>query len=853
MTCSSCVAKIENSVSKLEGVSGVLIALLSQKSEILYNPTKITIETIIDRIKGLGFKATVITDGKAETKKKINELILQITGMSCSSCVHKIETSVGKLKGVESARISFVTSTGVIAYDAGLIGAREIVGAIKHLGFKCSPKHDTASSLADSHLSQKDEISKWKRSFTFALLFCLPSMAYMLYMMLTMKHDMCCLVAGLSKHNLIMFLLATPVQFYVGRHFYVSSYQAIKHNALNMDVLIMLATTGAYFYSLFISLYFMAIGADRSPRTFFETPPMLMVFISLGRLLEHMAKGKTSEALAKLISLQPTEAILIDYDRDADKIVREQLIDVELLQRGDFIKILPGAKIPVDGRVFKGESNVDESLITGESFPVDKKVGSQVIGGSINQNGMLIVCATHTGKDTTLANIVKMVEEAQLSKAPIQQLADQIAGYFVHGIVAISLLTLIVWIYVGFNWYDVIARYQEQTYSDMSRTEMIFQFAFQCALTVLLIACPCSLGLATPTAIMVGTGVGALNGILIKGAQSLETAHRINCVVFDKTGTLTRGVPKLTDLIMLTEHAKVLTNLVDMLKKTFLIVKTAESNSQHPVAKSISDFGKKLFVSKVSGSVGCTDFVSTSGFGIECTMKLSPRMWQSVQLNDDLNIDKLVRDSFVKFKGAKIEFVQEKEELGEEVDDNNNNDADNRPTADEEVKVLVGNSEWIRSNSIEISEQVETIISKLEHVGKTVAIVVIAGRVACVVGVTDTLRPDAHLTVFALRKLNLDVVMMSGDNQRTANFIANQVGIDKVYAQVLPSNKAKLVEQLQQDKYCVAMVGDGVNDSPALAQADLGIAFANGTDVAIEAAGIILVKVSVSVCLLMSL
>lgn len=826
MTCSSCVANIERSLSKVPGIHGILVALLSQKAEVLYDANRIDLNQIIDFIDDLGYGASLLSEA---VDAHLSEISFRIVGMTCSSCVHKIETTLNSLQGIHSAKVSYTTEKGTFTYDCDKIGAREIANRIRSLGFNCYPYSDM--TLTNSYLSQKEEIRSWRNSFLFSLFFAVPSMLFMAYHMYIIghSHHTCCMIPGVSSENFILFLLATPVQFYGARHFYVQAYKAIRHGMPNMDVLIMLATNVAYFYSVAVLGYFAAIGADRSPRTFFETPPMLLVFISLGRWLEHIAKGKTSEALAKLMSLQATEATLVELDQDKISIISEKLIEVELVHRGDFIKVLPGSKIPVDGRVLQGKSNVDESLITGESLPVLKCSGSQVIGGSINQNGMLIICATHIGKDSTLAHIVQMVEEAQTSKAPIQQLADKIAGYFVPVVMSISLLTLFVWIIIGTHYHEVIERYHLEKYSDISRLEMIYQFAFQCAITVLLIACPCSLGLATPTAVMVGTGIGALNGILIKGGTPLESTCRVNCVVFDKTGTITRGCPQVTNITILNkDKVKDQSRMIDFFKRTFLTIAAAESNSEHPIARAMTSFTEKICT--IPSLPTCTEFVSVTGFGIQCNVSgldsiLNNAQFKSFTCN---NLEESDQTPNLLIEETRVDFV---DLIDEELQLNN-----------DQMKVTIGTREWLLTNQIVITVEVDQYIRRMEEKGQTVALCAINNLLTCLVAVADTVKPDAHLTVYALKRLKIDVILMTGDNKRTANAVARQVGINRVFAEVLPSHKAKTIDQLQKKGFKVAMVGDGVNDSPALAKADIGIALATGTDVAVEAADIVLVK-----------
>ncbi|XP_054162716.1 copper-transporting ATPase 1-like isoform X2 [Oppia nitens] len=821
MTCASCVANIERHLNRVDGIHGVLVALLSQKAEVKYDAAYLMPQQIANIITEMGYPA-VVADGYEAND---GELELRIHGMTCSSCVNTIETNIGKLPGIKSAVVSLSTNVGRFVFDSEVTGPRTIADAVSDMGFDCYPITSLSMSNA-SYLSQICEVKKWRNSFFFSLLFGVPSMIVMMYFMHQMPasgehHESMStqynLLPGLSAENFFLFLLATPVQFIGGRYFYIQAFKALKHRMANMDVLII-------------------------PRTFFETPPMLLVFISLGRWLEHIAKGKTSEALAKLMSLQATEAILVEWDHNLNRTITEKSIDVELVQRGDYLKVIPGAKIPVDGRVVYGHSMADESLITGESLPVAKRVGSQVIGGSINQNGMIVICATHVGKDTALSQIVKLIEEAQTSKAPIQQLADKIAGYFVPGVLLVSITTLISWIVVGYNYPEIITAYHlHDTEDGFSKHEIIIQFAFQCALTVLSIACPCSLGLATPTAVMVGTGVGALNGILIKGAEPLESAHKVKCVVFDKTGTITYGTPVVTKIILFDVIKDEPTSCLRYLKTLLAIVGTAENSSEHPIANAICNYIKKALEIDVFGT--CDDFVSVPGFGLQC---LVSNIDDSIVNSDNKNLmnelksySKLNPDAeVIQFNEIDIEFHK----TNIKIIDTSDTDKAYDLNSNNKFRVLVGNREWMTRNELNVTQEINELLMQYEICGQTAILCAVNGSLRCIISVADTVKPEAHLAVYSLKMLGLDVVLLTGDNKKTAAAIAKQVGINRVFAEVLPSHKVKKIRQLQSKGIKVAMVGDGVNDSPALAQANIGIAIANGTDVAIEAADVVLVR-----------
>ncbi|GBN04455.1 Copper-transporting ATPase 1 [Araneus ventricosus] len=842
MTCASCVAAIERNVIKVEGVHRVLVGLMAQKAEVKYDPAYVLPSNIAAAITDLGYPSTVLDDASTE----YGELNLHIGGMTCSSCVHKIETIVGKIPGILSVSVALATQQGHFKFDSEVTGPRDIIDKIKSMGFDAYPLSDHTRDA--TFFLQKEEVRKWRNSFYLSLIFGVPSMVVMMYFMvirMTTKYPTCCVIPGLSSENLYLFLLATPVQFYGGRYFYIQAYKALKHRMANMDVLIMLATTIAYFYSVAAIIYFIIVEADHSPKTFFETPPMLLIFISLGRWLEHIAKGKTSEALAKLLSLQATEATLVEVD-ESGQILNEKQIDVELVQRGDVLKVVPGAKIPVDGRVLFGTSMADESLITGESLPVPKRPKSQVIGGSVNQNGLLLIVATHIGKDTTLAQIVKLVEEAQTSKAPIQQLADKIAGYFVPVVVAVSVITLIGWILAGYLSIDSVRQFHKKHKEDATDSEIIFQFAFQCALTVLAIACPCSLGLATPTAVMVGTGVGAINGILIKGAEALELAHKVKCVIFDKTGTITRGIPVMTRVSVFVDQN------VFSFGKILAVAGTAEANSEHPIASAITSFVKEALQIEAFGK--CEDFAAVPGCGLRCKvsnihhmLKEEPHVENLVGTNNrrstiSLNFRSEVLENVLIDRKIHNSPQHNASSLAADLIQNLNEADNNEEDSNHKYTVLIGNREWMIRNGLHVSEVIDSIMIDHEERGHTAVLCAIDGILVCMMAVADTVKPEAHLAVYTLKKMGLDVILLTGDNKKTAAAIARQVGISRVFAEVLPSHKVKKIQQLQEKGLKVAMVGDGVNDSPALAKADVGIAIANGTDVAVEAADVVLIR-----------
>ncbi|EFA81786.1 P-type ATPase [Heterostelium album PN500] len=768
MTCSSCVGIIESFMSNVDGIISIQVALLQETADVKFNPSIINEEEIAEQINSVGFEAKHIKQAEHNT------LMLQIGGMTCSSCVGIIESIVGQMDGVTEIKVNLALENARIMYDPDLTGARNIIQQIEDVGFTANLP---STNIEDTKNLQKEEIAKIQRVLFISVCFTVP---VFLIGMILHKVTFCQflftrqIVHGVSIADFLMFVFTTPVQFWVGKRFYINGYKSLKHGGANMDVLVALGTSCAYFYSLMVMIMDMMNPelpeTNMEMKTFFDTSASLITFILLGKYLEIIAKGKTSDAIKKLMSLQATKAILLGTDGNGN-ILEEREIDIELVQRGDILKVLPGSKIPTDGIVVSGVSSVDESIITGESMPATKQANDKVIGGTVNQKGVLHVRATRVGGDTSLSQIIRLVERAQTERAPIQSLADKISGVFVPAVVSLGLLTFFVWIGIGAS--GAIDKIIENANST------VFQFALRNAISVIVIACPCALGLATPTAVMVGTGIGAQCGILIKGGSHLETAHKISAVIFDKTGTLTTGKPIVSE-------SHIIGNKYD--KKTFFeLVASAEAASEHPLAGAIVNYA--FTVCDVTATTVPENFESITGSGIRAIVN--------------------------------------------------------------KVPLMIGNMKWINECGINFAKtisdtnrinDIEAKIKRLESEGNTVVFVVLNEEICGLIAISDQLKPEARPTITALKKMGIFPWMVTGDNPRTANAIAAQCGITQVFAEVLPSNKSKKVQELKQQGHVVAMVGDGINDSPALAEADVGIAIGAGTDIAIEAADIVLVK-----------
>jgi Cu+-exporting ATPase len=720
MTCAACANRIEKGLKRMDGVEDANVNFTLEKATVSFNPAKVEVKQLYNKVSDLGYE--VVTD-KVE---------LKLIGMTCAACANRIEKGLNRLDGVSKASVNFALETGTVEYNPSQVTIDDLKNKVEQLGYEAVLKEEDQENGKDHRLN---ELEKQKGKFIFSLILSLP----LLWAMVShFEFTSFIYLPDMLMNPWVQLALATPVQFIVGKQFYVGAFKALKNKSANMDVLVALGTSAAYFYSLYLAI--MSIGSEEHMVSlYFETSAVLITLIILGKLFEARAKGRSSEAIKKLMGLQAKTATVIREGKEVE-------VPIDAVIVGDLFLVKPGEKVPVDGEIIEGSSALDESMITGESVPVDKSVGDLVIGATINKNGFLKVKATKVGKYTALAQIIKVVEDAQGSKAPIQRLADQISGIFVPIVVGIAFLTFFIW----YIW--------------VSPGE--FAVALEKLIAVLVIACPCALGLATPTSIMAGSGRAAEYGILFKGGEHLETTHEITTVILDKTGTVTNGKPVLTDVFV--EEG---INEQDFLR----YVGSAEKQSEHPLAEAIVQGIQEQHVAleNVEG------FEAIPGYGIK----------------------------------AKIA----------------------------DVSVLIGTRSLMEKHHVAIGNANEKM-ELLEDKGKTAMLVAFNDQYAGIVAVADTIKETSKQAINRLKEMGLEVVMMTGDNERTAKSIAAEVGIDSVIAEVLPEGKAAEVKKLQAQGKLVAMVGDGINDAPALAVANTGMAIGTGTDVAMEAADITLMR-----------
>ena len=725
MECAACAKAVERAVKKLQGVTEANVNLATEKLNLIYDDSLVSITDIKASVEKAGYKAVIDSTSK----------IFKIEGMECAACAKAVERAAGRLEGVMEANVNLATEKLSIKYDSSTVRVSDIKRAVEKAGYKVADEENTADT--DKERKGKEIKALWKK-FIVSAIFTAP----LLY--ISMGHMIGLPLPGLinpmmhpAAFALSQLLLTLPV-IVSGSRFYTIGFKSLIRRSPNMDSLVAMGTSAAFLYGIYATAKIITGNVEYTHDLYFESAAVIITLITLGKYLESVSKGKTSEAIKMLMGLSPKTATIL---RDR----KEVEIPVDEVEAGDILVVKPGEKMPVDGVVVGGNTSVDESMLTGESIPVEKNSGDKIIGASINKNGIIKYKATKVGKDTVLAQIIKLVEDAQGSKAPIAKLADIISGYFVPVVIALALLS-------GFGWYFI------------GKESAVFSLTI--FISVLVIACPCALGLATPTAIMVGTGKGAEHGILIKSGTALETAHKIQTVVFDKTGTITEGKPVVTDIISAGSIKK-----DDLLQ----LAASAEKGSEHPlgdaIVKDAEDKGLKL--KKINS------FKAIPGQGIKAVI--------------------------------------------------------------DNVEILLGNRKFMRECDISLKDM-EAVSDKLASDGKTPMYIALDSNISGIIAVADTVKENSRKAVDMLHKMGIEVVMITGDNKRTAEAIAAQVGIDRVLSEVLPEDKADEVKKLQFEGKKVAMVGDGINDAPALARADIGIAIGSGTDVAIESADIVLMR-----------
>ncbi len=730
MTCAACAMRVEKAVGKLDGVVNASVNFATEKLSVEFDEQISSVPVIKEAVEHAGYGVV--------TESNVNVVTIPVGGMTCAACSQRVEKAIDKLEGVKKVTVNLATEKATIEYDPNVIRLSAIKLCIENAGYKAL--EIDKNTVDEDKLRKEKQIRTLWIKFTVAAVFGLPLLYFAMVPMVSwwpfpIPKALNPMIYPL-RFAILQISLVTPI-IIAGYKFYTIGFKALFMRSPNMDSLVAIGTTAAVIYSVFNTFQIINGDFGAVDKLYYETAGVIIALILLGKSLEAVSKGKTSEAIKKLMGLAPKTAIVIENDNEVE-------VPIDEVEIGNVILVKPGEKIPVDGIVLEGNTSVDEAMLTGESMPVDKKAGDKVFAASINKNGMIKFKATKVGSDTALAQIIKLVEDAQGSKAPIAQMADIVSGYFVPIVCGLATLAFLAWFIAGEP----------------------LSFAVTIFISVLVIACPCALGLATPTAIMVGTGKGAENGILIKGGEALEITHKINTIVFDKTGTITEGKPEVTDIITVSGVQR---------ERLLQLAASGEKGSEHPLGEAIVHGAEKeqLEILKVQ------QFEAIPGHGIEVT-----------------------------------------------IDDN---------------QILIGNKKLMDSRNISLAD-LKDKSDLLAAEGKTPMYVAIEGQLSGIIAVADVVKESSAKAIKKLQSMGIEVAMITGDNRKTAEAIAKQVGIDRVLAEVLPQDKSNEVKKLQSEGKKVCMVGDGINDAPALVQADIGIAIGSGTDVAMESADIVLMR-----------
>lgn len=827
MTCGACTSAVEGGFTKkVAGLVQFNISLLAERAVIVHDPLKLSTDQIAEIIDDRGFDAKILSSqrGSAQQSKSIRNVQLKVFGLPDSSSATALENALRLLPGVSSAIVNLSTGRANISHNSSMTGLRALVETTENFGYNALLAESDDNNAQLESLAKTREIQEWRRAFLYSLSFAVPVfLISMIIPMLLPKLDFGSFllwIPGLYLGDVSCLILTVPVQFGIGKRFYISSYKSLKHGSPTMDVLVTLGTSAAFFFSIAAMVVSILFPPHTRPSTVFETSTMLITFITLGRYLENRAKGQTSKALSRLMSLAPSMATIYADPIAAEKAAEnwvaaipekmsekkaaipddqssnaagEKVIPTELIEVGDIVILRPGGQVPADGTVTRGQSYFDESMVTGEAVEILKKAGSELMAGTVNGAGRIDFRVTRAGRDTQLSQIVKLVQEAQTSRAPIQRMADIVAGYFVPTIIALGLLTFISWMVLS----HVLPASQTPEVFLKPESGGRFMVCLKLCISVIVFACPCALGLSTPTAVMVGTGVGAEHGILVKGGAALETATKVSHIVFDKTGTLTMGRMSVSEV-----QLELIWEANDWRRKLWWsLVGLSEMGSEHPIGKAIVDAAKAELGIGSDGMVGGSagDFQATIGKGVSANVE----------------------------------------------------PATSAPT--KRYKVHVGNASYLFSQGVALPAAVTDAVTassptatspKAPLSGNTQIYIAIDGAFAGVLGLSDTIKPSAAAAIIALNRMKITSSLVTGDQRSTAEAVADRVGIlrTNIHASVSPDQKQKIIKRIQAQGTVVAMVGDGINDSPALATANVGIALSSGTDVAMEAADVVLMR-----------